>query len=231
MSDLRSTNIYNKAQLAICDLIILRCSLYFMSEGRYANAFSNELTLNDILDTPFVVYSFGKNANGELDTLDTIRVFMVQFLDSKKHEIRKNLGLHTIAFYEELQRCVNSNVLIKYITSRVTGSRSSNVTVFLLLNALSAFNSEELAQIKSNITTKIIGKMNTDDIEELIDHFECAPISNYLHLINDVESSNYYANCFAIQYDTGGESDKAIFKTILPGYMWKEFNTRDRLIL
>lgn len=125
-----------------------------MSEGRYANAFSNELTLNDILDTPFVVYSFGKNANGELDTLDTIRVFMVQFLDSKKHEIRKNLGLHTIAFYEELQRCVNSNVLIKYITSRVTGSRSSNVTVFLLLNALSAFNSEELAQIKPTLQLK-----------------------------------------------------------------------------
>lgn len=231
VTDLKNTNIYNESQIRICDLIIFRCSMYFMSEGRYSNAFSNELTLADIINTPFVVYSFNKNANGEMSALDSIKVFMVQFLDSKKHEVRKAAGLHTIAFYEEIQRCVSSDVMMQYITSRVTGSRSSNVTVFLLMNAISAFYESNLAQIKSNITTKIIGLMNDDDIQTLVDHFECGPIEHYLHLINNKESSSYYHNCFAMLYDVGGRVGKSIFKTILPAYMWEAFNTRDRLSL
>lgn len=226
VADLESTGVYNKNQVAICNLIKLRCSNYFSSDGRYSDLMKHEVTVGDILDTPLVVYSFNKNSNGELDLLDTIRVFMVQFLDSKKHEIRKQQHLHTFAFYEEMQRCTNFKLLINYISSRVTGSRSSNVSVFLLMNAISALNTDSMAQIRSNITTKIIGKVTEEDKRILVERFGCGEIENYIDLIIDPTKAAY-KNCFAIQYDTGKGTDKAIFKTYLPEYMWEQFNTRD----
>ena len=225
VSELQGTNIYNDSQREVCNLIIMRCSS-FLSDERYSEMMKNEITVQDILETPLVIYSFNKNVSGELDLFDSIRVFMVQFLDSKKHEIRKNQKLHTFAFYEELQRCVSFTTLMNYISSRVTGSRSSNVSVFLLMNAISALNDAAMSQIKSNITTKIIGKVNSEDIDVLVDKYDCKPIENYMKLINE---SSYYNQCFAIMYDTGVHADKAIFKTILPDYMEREFRTRDRL--
>ena len=230
VADLESTESYNEEQLKICNLIKLRCASFLSSDGRYGNLMKNEITVADILNSPLVIYSFNKNNNGELDVLDTIKVFMVQFLDSKKHEIRKSKHLHTFAFYEELQRCTNFTILLNYITSRVTGSRSSNVSVFLLTNSISALAGDAMAQIRSNITTKIIGRVSDEDRMILVEQFGCQPIENYLQLIADTKTT-YYRNCFAIQYDTGFSTDKTIFKTELPDYMWEAFNTRDRMVI
>lgn len=228
IDDLSTTASYTASQKELCNLIRTRCSIFFNSEGRYSEIFKHEVTVGEILDSPLVVYSFNKNANGELDLLDTIKVFMVQFLDSKKHEIRKQKHLHTFAFYEELQRCQQFGTLLNYISSRVTGSRSSNVSIFLLLNAITVFENKAFGQIKSNITTKIIGKVNDSDIDTLIKDFECEPIAQYLHDIND-PTTDAYDNCFAILYDTGKRVDKAIIKVNLPDYMFQQFNTRDRI--
>lgn len=227
--DLKDTKSYTPEKIKICDLVLSRCSQFFIAEGRYYEMFRNEITVGEILDNELIVYSLGKNAGAEMDSMDSIKIFMMQVLDSKKHEIRKQQHKHTIAFYEELQRCENSEILINYIQSRVTGSRSSNVTIFLLLNAITAFKNQALSQIRSNITTKIIGKVNTEDIKTLVEDFECGAIEDYLHMINDPDSDEFN-NCFAIQYDTGFNQDKAIFKAILPQYMWEAFNTRDRLV-
>lgn len=231
VAELKNTASFNDSQREMCNLIRTRCAKFFNPSGRYYDSFKEEITVGEILDTPAVVYSFDKNANGELDLMDSIKVFMCQALDGKKHQIRKSQGKHTFAFYEELQRCVNSAELINYITSRVTGSRSSNVTVFLLLNAVSAFDSENLQQIRSNITTKIIGKVAAPDIEKLAKDFDCGEIRDYMYAINSDENSNVYRNCFAIQYDTGLNTGKAIIKAVLPDDVWATFNTRDRLNL
>lgn len=226
VSELQTSTSFNDNQIQLCNLIKTRCSMFFSSE-RFREAFKNEITVAEILNTPFIVYSFGKNRS-DLDDLDTIKVFMAQFLDSQKQEFRKRKKKHTIAFYEELQRCGQFTTLVNYISSRVTGARSSNVSIFLLLNAISVFRAEEFAQIRSNITTKIIGKVEDEDLEILYENFGCKPIKEHLDLICHKEG-NYYNNCFAIQYDTGLRQDKAIFKTVLPQYMWEEFNTRERI--
>lgn len=231
VSELKNTASFNDSQKEMCNLIRTRCAKFFSPAGRYYDTFKEEITVGEILDTPAIVYSFDKNANGELDLMDSIKVFMCQALDGKKHQIRKSQGKHTFAFYEELQRCVNSAELINYITSRVTGSRSSNVTVYLLLNAVSVFDSETLQQIRSNITTKIIGKVSAPDIEKLVSDFDCGEIKDYMYAINSDENSNVYRNCFAIQYDTGLNTGKAIIKSVLPDDVWATFNTRDRLNL
>ena len=104
------------------------------------------------------------------------------------------------------------------------------MSIFLLFNAISIFRNGELAQIRSNITTRIIGKMDEEDIKVLVSEFGCKPIEGMLKAIADPESMRFN-NCFAILYDTGLHTDKAIFKTYLPLDIEREFNTRDRMEL
>lgn len=226
IGELSSTKSYTDEQRNMCAIIRTRCSNYFVIEGRYSAAFKNEITVAEVLDKPLVIYSFNKNADVMLDTMDTLRVFMVQYLDTKKQAIRKEQHLHTAAFYEELQRSNQFGKLVETISHSVTGSRSNNVTIFLLLNAISVFNNNELNAIKSNITTKIIGKLEDGDIDVLINEYGCKPIENQIKKIND-KSTNRWNNCFAMLYDTGAEIDKAIYKTVVPDYMSETFKTRD----
>lgn len=147
-------------------------------------------------------------------------------LDTKKQSIRKEQKLHTAAFYEELQRSNQFGKLVETISHAVTGSRSNNVMIFLLLNAVSVFNNNELNAIKSNITTKIVGKLEDGDIDLLVKEYGCKPIQKQLEKIND-KSTNRWQNCFAILYDTGVDVDKAIYRTVVPQYMLEQFKTRD----
>ena len=226
MDSLMATQSFTDDQKKLCTLIRTRCSTYFGSEGRHSDAFKNEITVAEVLDTPLVIYSFNKNTGTMLDTLDTIRVFMVQVLDGRKTTLRKRKKLHTAAFYEELQRCEQFGKMITYISHRVTGSRSDNLSIFLLLNAVSTFDSSQLAAIKSNITTKIIGRVEDNDIPILVKDFGCGEIEGYIQMLNGVDSENW-RNCFAVQYDVGNDTDKVIYKTVLPNYMLQEFKTRD----
>lgn len=114
----------------------------------------NELTVSEIIESPFVIYNMNKNNAETLSTLDDLKIYMSQFLDGEKHFLRKQQKLHTAAFYEELQRCGSLSTLVRSISARVTGSRSNNLSVFLLLNAITTLDSDAFRAIKSNITTK-----------------------------------------------------------------------------
>lgn len=228
INQLQLSSSYTRQQKILCQLIITRTSDFFMPQGRYAEAFQNELTLSDVLNSQAVIYNFNKNSDVMLDTLDTLRVFMVQFLDGKKQAYRKQRKQHTAAFYEELQRCEKFGLLVDEISHKVTGSRSSNVIIFLLLNSVTTFDSSAFSAIKSNITTKIIGKLNGEDVQKLVDEFDCAPIEEYLKDICNDET-NRLSHCFAIQYDVGIDTDKVLCRTIMPKEMSEHFNTRDRM--
>lgn len=228
VTQLQLSNSYTDQQKILCQLIITRTSDFFLPQGRYADAFRNELTLRDVLGSEVVIYDFNKNTDVMLDTLDTMRVFMVQFLDGKKQAFRKRKKQHTAAFYEELQRCEKFGLLVDEISHKVTGSRSSNVIIFLLLNSVTTFDSSAFAAIKSNITTKIIGKMNGEDVDKLVDEFDCAPIKNYMTAICNDKTGDL-KHCFAVQYDTGADTNKVMIETVMPKEMEAHFNTRDRM--
>lgn len=225
---LKTSSSFTPQQKELCQLVITRTSDFFLPEGRYAMAFQNELTLSDVLRSEAVIYSFNKNTEVMLDTLDTMRVFMVQFLDGKKQSHRKKQKKHTAAFYEELQRCEQFGSLVEEISQKVTGSRSNNVIIFLLLNAVSTFDSGAFAAIKSNITTRIVGKLNKEDVNKLVEEYDCAPIKEYMTEICE-DDTNSLSHCFAIQYDTGLSTNKVMCRTVMPEDMKEHFNTRDRL--
>lgn len=226
---LAATASYSDSQRELCSLIRTRLSAFFLTDGRYSEAFRNEVTVGEVINSPLIIYSFNKNAGTMLDTLDTIRVFMVQALDNRKTAVRKRQSLHTASFYEELQRSAQFGKLIEAISHRVTGSRSDNVTVFLLLNAISTFDNEAFDAIKSNITTIMAGKLNPEDVNVLVNKFGCYSIKNYLQEINSKENEQF-RNCFAIQYDIGYKTDKAIIKTVIPKEMVDHLSTRDVIV-
>lgn len=228
VTQLQLSSSYTEQQKLLCQLIVTRTSDFFLPQGRYADAFKNELTLKDVLESEVVIYDFNKNTDVMLDTLDTLRVFMVQFLDGKKQSFRKRKKQHTGAFYEELQRCEQFGLLVDEISHKVTGSRSSNVIIFLLLNSVTTFDSSAFAAIKSNITTKIIGKMNGEDVEKLVNEFDCAPIRDYMTAVCNDQTGDL-KHCFAVQYDTGADTNKVLIETVMPKEMGEHFNTRDRM--
>lgn len=228
LTTLSTSASYTQAQKNICAIAKTRCSAFFISETGKGSEMTKEITIQDVLQSPLTIYAFNKNSNAELDLLDSLRVFMVQTIDNRVALIRKRQGLFTGAFYEELQRCVNSADLIKYISSRVTGSRSDNLIIFLLLNSINAFEQDALAQIRSNITTYIVGKVSSHDANKLINEFDCKELEEYLDLICN-QQTEYYRNCFAIKYDTGYKVDKCIIKAIVPDNMEQSFRTRDIL--
>ena len=203
-------------------IVVDRCATFLGIEGRNAAAFANEITISDIINHDMVVYSFDKN-DSTLDLLDTLRVFMVQYLDTKKQSIRKSLGLHTAAFYEELQRSDRVGDLLGYIKHSVTGSRSNNVLLFLLINNLADLDHGALESVKSSVTTKIIGKSNDNDVERLIKDYDCAHIKDDILRLRE----DGYQHCFVIDFDTGKTIDTTIFKTILPPDIMESFRTKD----
>lgn len=227
LNELRVSKSYTDEQKKMCKLIISRCSNFVQNEGKYSEAFNNEITLAQVLDSPLVIYSFNKNDGEILDTMDNLRVFMSQFLDTKKQAIRKRKKLHTAAFYEELQRCSEFGRLVTHIGHTVTGSRSNNVIVFLLLNQMSVLDEKDFLAIRSNITTKIIGRINEQDINKLVDEYGCRDIEADLFTVAEDDD---FKNCFVIKYNTGKHRDKTIFKVQLPDHMVSQFETRDKKI-
>ena len=155
---------------------------------------------------------------------------MARCMDSRKHFLRKQKGLHQAVFYEELQRCGAMTTFVQNISSDVTGSRSNNLTVFLLLNAVSTFDSDNFAAIKSNITTKIIGKVSSKDIKKLVTDYDCDDIEQYMIKIKQNKGSKM-EHCFAVSYDTGNDKDALIMRTVVPKEMSEQFATRDILKL
>jgi hypothetical protein len=228
LESLTASASYTDAQKNICAIAKTRCAAFFLSESGKGSSMTKEITVQDVLNSPLTIYAFNKNSNSNLDMLDSLRVLMVQTLDNRVAMIRKKAGLFTAAFYEELQRCVNSVELIQYISSRVTGSRSDNLIIFLILNSISAFEEHALAQIRSNITSYFIGKVKTHEIDKIATSFDCASIKDYIVLINE-QTTEFYRNCFAVKFDTGYKVDNCIIKAVVPEEVSKKFRTREIL--
>lgn len=67
---LAATASYSENQRKLCSLIRTRLSSFFLVDGRYSEAFKNEVSVGEIINTPLTIYSFNKNAGTMLDNLN-----------------------------------------------------------------------------------------------------------------------------------------------------------------
>lgn len=224
LEDLSTTVSYTEAQRKMVSLARARCHSYLGSSGIFAEAFQNEITLSEILHTPLVIYEFNKNQNAMTDTLDVLRIFMVQFLDSKKKAMLREHDKFLFCFYEELQRCDQFGNLLEYICADVTGSRSNNAVIVLLLNSLKVLRGERAQDIRSNITSFVCGLVEENDITTIREDFNRPWLAHQLELFQ--EHPNIYRNCFAAMVDTGAETMQTVFKVQFPEELRSRFQTR-----
>lgn len=224
LETLQTTTSYTSDQRNMVVLARARLNAYFGDSGMFSDAFRNEISLGDVLDSPFVIYEFNKNQGAMTDSLDVIRIFMVQFLDSKKKSMLKLKGRFLFCFYEELQRCDQFGNLLEYICGDVTGSRSNNAVIFLLLNSLRVLQGERARDIRSNITSYLVGFVEDNDINTIREDFGKEWLAGQLRLFADRQQ--VYRNCFAAVVDTGVENLETVFKVNLPANLSEAFKTR-----
>lgn len=230
---------YDVEKARLCRLICKRCAPYVQATNSIGSLFKNEITVKDVLDKEAVVYSLGLNATNDVGIANTVRILMMQFLDTKKQYLRKKKGLYTAAFYEELQRCGDMKAIVKFISSMVTGGRSNNLIIFLILNAISTFDDNQFSAIKSNITMVFAGKLKNEDIQRLVKEFDCSSIESYLYDINpeadhsrnrSILKSANLGNAFAARFKVGETTyDKTIFRTELPPQISELFKTTSKV--
>lgn len=224
LESLSTTVSYTESQRKMVALARARCHSYLGSSGIFSDAFQNEITLSEVLSTPLVIYEFNKNQNAMTDALDVLRIFMVQFLDSKKKAMLREQGNFLFCFYEELQRCDQFGNLLQYIAHDTTGSRSNNAVIVLLLNSLRVLQDKSTADIRSNITSYICGAVEENDIESFRNEFNKPWLAHQLELFAD--HPNVYRNCFAAMVDTGAETMQTVFKVKFPESLRAKFQTR-----
>lgn len=224
MESLSSTVTYTPAQKSMLVLARSRCHAYIGSSGIFADAFKNEVTLGDVMNTPLVIYELNKNQNAMSDSLDVLRVFMIQFLDSKKKAMLREQGKFLFCFYEELQRCESFGDLLNFICAEVTGSRSNNAVIVLLLNSLKVLQGEKAQDIRSNITSLLVGSCEDNDIRTIGDQFGRPWLASQLSVFKT--RPNIYRNCFAADVDTGAEILQTVYKVQIPEELRAQFQTR-----
>lgn len=225
LESLATTESYTQEQRDMVHLARARLNSYFGPFGLFSDAFKNEITLGDVLSTPLVIYEFNKNQNTMVDSLDVIRVFMVQYLDSKKQAMLRAKDKFLFSFYEELQRAPAFGTLLEYICHQTTGSRSNNAVIFLLLNSMKVLQGKEGQDIRSNITSIICGFVEDNDIDSLETEFARPWLAGQLRLFRDKQ--NIYRNCFAVEADPGyGSVLRTVYKVQFPDSMSTMFRTR-----
>lgn len=215
---------YTEEQKSMVKLLRVRLNAFFGESGLFSNMFRREISLGEVMDSKFVIYEFNKNQGAMVDTLDVLRVAMLQFLDSKKKALLKSKGKFLFCFYEELQRCESFGNLLEYICSDVTGSRSNNAVIILLLNSLKVLQDKKGQDIRSNITSMVVGNVEKNDIDYIEDSFSNPWLASQLRLFASKQS--VYRNCFAAYVRTGVEVIETIYKVELPDYISQKLKTR-----
>ena len=209
---------------SLMNLIVKRLSMFLSQDGNFADIFQREITINEVLNEPLVVYSLNKNAENTYNIIDTVRIFMIQYLDTKKQSLRKLEKKHSVVFYEELQRCNQFGKLLKYISDVVTGSRSNNVKVFLLFNSLATLDHPDCSALKSNISSWIIGKVNKTDFDKFLYEYDMLQHEDLLRNVKDDINDKHL---FFANINTGVHSFQTLLRVQTPRYIQNALRTVD----
>lgn len=224
LAEIESSGSLPESVRDLCKLARYRCESVLNGNSSLADSFKNEITVQEILDVPLVIYSLNKNTDQDLTVAETISVFMAEYLSTKKHHYRKRQEKHSALVAEEVQRYQDSGEIVNFLSSQTTGARSQNVMVIFMLNSLERLNGPAFLPIRSNVSTAILGLLSDSDIDLVSDTFGFEDIKASLTKIN--KNPKTYKNAFAISFNTGYQYGNTIIKAFLPKHMNNELATR-----
>lgn len=224
LAEIESTGSSPQVVREICNLARFRCESVLKGSSTLAESFKNEISVQEIIDVPLVIYSLNKNTDHDLTVGETIAVFMAEYLSTKKHHYRKRLGLHSALFAEEVQRYQDGSEIVAFLSNQTTGARSQNVMIVFLLNSIAKLVGPTFAPIKSNVSTAIVGLLAEADIEMMDKEF------GFHNIIPDLTEifrhQQEYSNAFAISFNTGYQYGNSLIRAMLPKDMNQSLATR-----
>ena len=203
----------------ILTLTLKRLEQYFSPLGGKRYLFENEIMIDDILKSEGIVFDLGMN-RGEQHNLPykelLLRMHNMIYLMDIYTTYNKTQGLFTVKYFEEIQRTLTDERFLSMYNSAVSGGRSDNVIVYLLVNTAESLLSSEhpdALAITENITTRLGGFMEEEPRRIFA---EKSGLQKHKYKLDRIYSDIRYNNCFVIAYDTGAYRDVATINTRIP---------------
>ena len=214
--ELSNSKTYSEKQKQLCRLVLQRCGEYF-GQSAVNSAMKHEITLGDVLNSPLTIFSLEKNTTASTSSTENIFLHMMHFLIIKKQTYRKQQGLFTCTFYEEVQQCTDNGMLVSQINEGVTSARSFNAMVGVITNSVKSIDTPVFAPMVSNFSIKIIGRVESGDEKILCSNFGCAIAAEEIKRLQ--EKPVEFLHNFVCVYNTGNGAGHFTFKTCMPAEM------------
>ncbi len=199
--------------------------VFFDEDGVNSYLFREPIKLTEVLDNvdgnaPLVILHMDlsdEDGNNKNDKPTFIKLVTTNYLMDTILTHNRRLNRFTFEVVEEFQRYLNNDFAKGIVVTQVTGGRKKNANVIVVTNnpdelASAVGTDKTLAAIRSNITSAMIGKIQSEA--------SIGPICQNLGLLgceaelrNMLERPDVYRHCFVSKFD-GMEA--AVIKAIVP---------------
>jgi hypothetical protein len=220
------------------DNLVDTLRVYFEPDGIYSYLFKNRVSITDIQrkldgECPIVVLHMDLKDEGDCHTMDKptlLKLITTNYLSNMILLYNKSKRRFTFDVIEEFQRYLNNTFAKGMAVTKFTGNRKRNAISILVTNnpaelADSLGSDHALKAISDNITTSIIGKINTESsIKPICENLNMANCEDEYHKM--IDKPDLYKHVFIARID-GKEA--ALIKALIPPSLLntKVFQTRD----
>ena len=205
----------------------LSLSRYFEPHGSLNHYFRNPISVDELLETDHLIFSFGMKGKDEGDGIDkglALRQLFVNYLTMLKANYNKSKGYKTVLFLEELQRYLLHPSSGGVVANFASGGRKRGLVCYFITNSPSQLmglrnssNNNVSVHVKtiiSSLTTLFIGALSSEDMELLVEEFSLDDARGNLRRLVDVAQQNNgmspLKNCFFVRYKGQSTFIKAV---------------------
>lgn len=199
--------------------------VFFEEDGVNSYLFKQPINITDVLNNvdgnaPLVVLHMDlsdEDGNNKNDKPTFIKLVTTNYLMDTILTHNRRLNKFTFEIVEEFQRYLNNDFAKGIVVTQVTGGRKKNANVMVITNnpdelAAAVVNDNALRGIRSNITSAMIGKIQSEaSIGPICQNLGLLGCEAELH--NMLERPDVYRHCFVSKFD-GMEA--AVIKAIVP---------------
>lgn len=216
---------YLSENIKVLKRLKTKLRIYFEDDGLMSYLFKEPISIADVLDkvdnnAPMVVLHMDLTDDTNMykqDVPTLVKLITTNYLMNTILTHNRKLNKFTFEYVEEFQRYLYNNFAKGIIVTQVTGGRKKNANVVVVTNnpdelAASVVSDNALGAIRGNITSAMIGKINSiDSIKAICTNLNLTGCEQVLQdMLNNPDE---YKNCFVSKFDS---KEAAILKAIVP---------------
>lgn len=194
---------------------------YFSPYGTKRYVFQNPISLDELMDLKIIVFDYGtQTASSSMVLSDKDieeKIFQKDYITNLYSSVNKLKRQYTMEFDEEVQRKINNPLLLKALSSEISGSRSNNKINVLVTNSVAGFldsKERDASAIRDNLNTVILGRCKPEVAEDVIRHFSLQTARDRIDGV--LRGSGPFKNSFLCAVNTGTFYDMVVTSMRLP---------------